>query len=126
MMALLVALAACGGGSKTLTGTLTMDYADTDNCRSGVLGYDDIRVLANVVVRDGEGNVVGMGRITGSKHHHGIMAGSSDDDTCVFEFFADVTRKADFYTVEIAGRGGPIYSHDELEDSGWLLQLSLG
>jgi len=43
-----------------------------------------------------------------------------------FEFNVPLAREADFYTVEIAGREGPVYSQAEMETADWIVELSIG
>ena len=136
-------LAACGGGSGTSSSTTTLVSTITTEANpvvtgmlsltshdgifeheiegtmycTGTHGYDDIGGGANVVVYDGKGSIIGTGALD---------VGLPDDGgACDFDFSVPLSTTADFYTVDVAGRGGPTFSHDDMEQSGWSVGLSL-
>lgn len=125
----MVLCTACGNQSApstttlpkpTLRGLVGLSYTNaTIGCGQGVGGFDDIRVGANVVVKDGQGVVVGVGSIDSTDQVPSAR-------TCAFGFTVPLSALADFYTVEIAGRGGPTFSHADLEHNAWQVTLSLG
>ncbi len=146
-------LAACGGGGsggeQQLTGTVTVKdddiSGDWDDC-SGTGGYDDIRAGLNVTVLDGEGAIVGTGSARNlTEADAGEMTldkaiedpdapmtlelsaafAPALDGECTLVFEVPV-KDAEFYVVKAGGRGELSYSHDELEERGWFVQLSLG
>lgn len=110
-----------------ITGTVTLEEPrnpDNPTCQ-GSDGFDDLAERANVVVRDGDGAVMGTGALS-----VGTPVTVSPDDQathyCQFTFDVPLTGAADFYTVEIAGREGPVYSHEEMESLGWVVELTIG
>lgn len=75
-----------------------------------------------VVVKNAEdGTIIGVGRLEGE----GKVLSVAGEDTCLVAFTVPLIREAPFYTVEIVGREGPLYTHDEMVEAGWLLALSL-
>lgn len=135
LLALLIAVAGCGGSdeSKTFTvyGKMTLGadgvYAGgkgdvMDPC-TGANGYDDIADGAQVVVRDAHGTTVGVGKLG-----RGILTkkvGRFTSAPCMFIFAIEpvkVTKGSDFYSVEVAGRGQIQFQKADAED----LELTLG
>lgn len=112
----------------TITGTLTLiDFdehwrKDRDCYGSG--GYRDISGGADVTVRNGDDDIVGVSRLDDGEP-------SFNDDIhtttsfCDFAFAVDVTAER-FYSIEIGSRGDLSYSFDDLENSGWTIALSIG
>ena len=127
VVACLLTLAACGGSGETqLVGTVTLLDADGSGIEAGVSdgstyctgigGYSNIHPGAEVMVLDGSGAIVGVGDLS---------RGDGTTVLCIFGFTVPV-KQADFYTIEIARRAGPTYSHDELVADEWTVSLSLG
>ncbi len=101
-------------GTFTLTDIGNTRGSDT-NC-FGDGGYDDIRSGVSVTVRDGAGAVLGTGR----------LGDGVKDLWCTFNFTVADLPKVDFYSVEVGRRGELTYSFDEMETSGWKVDLSIG
>lgn len=107
----------------TVNGAIVLrEFSSSEPC-FGRGGFDDMRGGANVVVRDGNGNVIGTGAL-----ESGVLVDtvSGISNYCEFGFSVELARTADFYTVEVAGRGGPVYSHADMEENGWEVNLTLG
>jgi hypothetical protein len=110
------------GRGFTATGTFTLLDRDGDGVGGeaeygeigkgapcfGTGGYDDIREGAPVLIRDDAGTTVGEGRLE--------YARTIGRLSCVFTFtIEDVASGAEFYEVEVSGRGGTNFTQDELE-----------
>lgn len=121
--------------NPVITGSFTLidaDVAGTWNACAGTNGYDDFGPGMNVTVRDGEGKIVGVGNTEAltEADRTGIWADDvefSEGSTvsCVVKFTVEV-KPSEFYSVEVGSRGELTYSADELEASGWHVELSLG
>ncbi len=143
---LLIALTACGGEVAAtttaspkpttttattigLTGTVDLPIGGFDGDREtlcwGQGGYEDLTEGANVVALDGDGNTLGVGDL-GRGEYHIPPDGEWSDTTCRFIFEVDLIGEAPFYTVEVAGREAPTFTHADLEADGWHIELSLG
>lgn len=144
-MSLIVGIAACSGSSGGtgtteagvtttteapfgITGTMTLEdgmiFEETPCEGDG--GFDDMTGGANVVVKDGEGSIIGTGSLSPGEPVDPDPNDSVDFWYCVFEFEVPLAEEADFYTVEIAGREGPVYSQAEMEAADWIVDLSIG
>ena len=136
----LVLLVACAGETATttttemtvtttvavpvVTGTIELRPADWFGTPcEGKGGFDDIRPGANVVVKDGDSNTLGVNTLDEGEKVKPPGLGS---DRCVFSFSVELVRESPFYTVEIAGRGGPTYTHADMVEDGWQVDLTLG
>ncbi len=107
-------------GSLTLVGLSGEDFSidSAGNCY-GKGGFRDIQVGASVVVKSGSGDIIAQGRLEDDP--------KSRSGQCTFVFTVKVPQ-SDFYEVFAGGlqRGGPLYSFDEMEASGWHVDLSIG
>jgi len=117
----LLTILGCGGGNRLVTGSITV--RDTDqaylfgsSCRTDG-GYDDIQAGTNVVVKDGQGAIIGVGSLEDGQ------ADSAFD--CRFNFSLEV-KGSEFYSFEVANRGELSYSRADLEANGWNVAFSLG
>lgn len=142
-------LAACGGGGKAkddlaVSGTFTLKGIDNTeggatDCH-GTGGYSDFRPGMNLTVKDGAGQVVGVGAAqsfteadlrdsdtvtTDPMELAGVDAKLLAASQCWLKFTVPVKR-SDFYQVEAGHRGGITYSFDDLEGQDWFVQLTLG
>ncbi len=84
----------------------------------GAGGYSDIGSGVQVVVRDGNNNVMGVGKLVADET-------SASGQGCSFEFEVEV-QESEFYQIEIGHRGEMVYSFEELEERDWIIGLSLG
>lgn len=86
-------------------------------------GYSDIETGMQVVVRNEAGTVLGTARTVG-----GEVGGvySRQEKACVWTFTIDEVPTAQFYSIELGRRSGPTYSIDEMDASGWTIDLVIG
>lgn len=123
LLLLLAVLTIACASQHTLTGTFTLVDPnrlgfDADGCY-GRGGYRDIKGGLEVVVRDGEGSVIGKGR---------LMDGEVDGaaQMCSFSFeIADIPT-SDFYELSVGRRGDSVYTFDEMKSLDWRIDLYLG
>ena len=97
----------------------------------GTKGYDDFGPGMTVTIRDGDGSIVGVGSTESLTEDDRIGMWADDVEfsegakvSCVVKFSVEV-KLAEFYAVEVGSRGDISYSMDELETSGWHVELSL-
>lgn len=97
----------------------TLQLQDPETVRAGCVGqggYSDIKVNVQVVVTDGAGKTVGIGRAENFTNK-GLF--------CAYEFLVpDVPAGLDFYGVEVSKRGRVQYSEEQLR-SGVTLTLGV-
>ncbi len=107
-------------GTFALVSATVNRNADLTRC-DGTGGYDDIGGGTGVVLRDGDGNVVGSSELAiADREAFGNTPG------CVYTFtFADVPD-VPFYAVEVGDRGEIVYSRADLAGAGWRITASLG
>lgn len=136
-LALLVAavsISACSGepdkpdkavGPERQTVTVAFRLADYDTAFyecEGAEGYSDLGPETPVTIRDGSGEVLGVGKLgDGKPSSNGVQAAYCDWTARV-----DVPAGEDFYAVEVADRGEMTVSADELAADGWTVSMSLG
>lgn len=82
-------------------------------------GYGDIGPGADVVVRDEGGDIIATGKLD-----EGTWA--EDQPLCVLPLAAEDVPVAKFYSVEVGQRGEMRYSHDEMEQADFTVELSIG
>jgi hypothetical protein len=81
-------------------------------------GYSDIAVGVPVILRDENNTILASSTLD---------AGHLATLGCTFGFtLTNVPNTAKFYAAEVSHRGQVSYSHQEMVDKGWRLQLSLG
>lgn len=131
----LIAIAGCGGSgpaSEHLRGdVLVVDrltYVDSgdvlgSSCE-GQSGFSDLRDGAQVVVKDGEGTIVGTARLGSGKLANDGHVNKPAADACQFAFDLSIPRR-DYYSVEVASRVQTVARRD-LEQAGWQIHLTLG
>ncbi|MEX0629953.1 MAG: hypothetical protein WEE67_06270 [Chloroflexota bacterium] len=88
-----------------------------DPCE-GQGGYGDIVGGAQVVVRDGAGEIVATGALDA-----GVKGA---DEQCSFTFAVEGIPNAEFYDVEVSHRGELAYSREDMEGADWRLSSTLG
>ena len=121
-------------GERTLSGTMTLgpDHGfksdgtprEGDECW-GAYGKDDIRAGAEVTVKDGADNTLAFGRLDPGIVELVVVRGAKNPKYCVFSFELTDVPEADFYSIEVGGRGDLSYSYDELEAMGWTVAFEL-
>jgi hypothetical protein len=104
-------------GEFSLSGTSGDEFSIRSGRCTGLGGYDDIYVGAQVRVTDESGALLGLG----------ALEDDPDSRRCDFVFVVEVSE-ARFYTIAAghAGREGPSYSFEEMEASDWEVALSMG
>ena len=125
-----------GSSNPTLVGTVTLrDYSGIETTGGylyGVLhggsykdepctgkgGYDDIRLGASVVVKDGKDVTLATGRLGPGK--------MTEERGCEFNLEVLNVPKADFYSIEVSHRGALTYARQELAAIGWSVAFELG
>lgn len=110
-----------GDGTYLLRGYLTLNDSDalkTSDVCFGTGGYSDIGTGTQVVVRDGNNNVLGVGDLEFSQE---MTFGSG----CTFIFEIEVEEER-FYQISMSHRGEMIFTFEELQENRWTVFLSLG
>lgn len=159
LLAIALVVAACGGSASSLTPSATpsipaVTAAPTatpaptaeKHALAGVLlvdgfediksgscrvsdGYDDVDVGANIVIKDGNGKVLGTTDLRMSAKHDQADFLTYTEGVggfpCRFAFAMPVPR-ADFYTITIGRRDGPTTSYADLVADDWTWDLTLG
>ena len=118
----LISLLGCSVGAKTVTGSFTVidtgqAYSVGNTCSTYGSGFDDVGVGTDVVVKSGEGAIVGVGKL-----EIGVAQSAYE---CRFPFTLEV-KDAEFYSFEVGDRGDLSYSRADLEAMGWSVAFSLG
>lgn len=127
------------------TFALTVDAStaltgDVTSC-AGTGGYSDFQAGMNVTVKDGKGNIVGVGSAENlSEKDNSLDTVSGPDSvfqtaavlgraqmykTCYLKFTVPI-KKADFYAVSVGRRGEVSYSYADLKDRDFVVGLTLG
>jgi hypothetical protein len=104
---------------------VTFVLYNIDTFRNGCIGdggYSDIGPAAQVTVRNGSGDILGVGSL-GS----GTPTAGAPKARCTYRAtVAEVPAGEGFYAVEIASRGEITQSEAELKANGGKFELSLG
>lgn len=148
-MAVAVALVGCGGSSSpaklTIRGTFVLTVTDSTDMSgditscSGTGGYSDFQAGMNVTVKDGKGNIVGVGSAENLSSDDldlesdaapvfklaAVDALSKKFTACYLKFTVPI-KKADFYAVSVGKRGELSYSYDDLKSRDFTVGLTLG
>jgi hypothetical protein len=104
-------------GTFTLYSQNLMSYGLILCAGSG--GYSDIQAGTQVVVKDEDGGLLGVGSL-----EDGYQPGGGS--ICRFKFKVKDVPEARFYRVQVSRRGELIYSLAQMKERGWLLEVSLG
>jgi hypothetical protein len=133
------AIAACVTASAprhTITGTLTLidssvgntifgPFAlDSTSCAGGG-GYSDVGPGKDVVLKDGEGKTLAVGRL-GSGIRKDDLGTSPRTYRCLFSFALEDVPEVPFYAVDLGRRGTVTYSLTDMRTAEWTLSLTLG
>lgn len=114
-------------GSITVVGTefqtgRGQDGKVDDDCYTWG-GYADIAKGMEVLVKNGEGKTLAIGRLSGGKFTKVDTAGYRK--TCTFSFSVQNIPKTEFYVVDAGRRGEKQYSFSELQELDWKLEYLL-
>ena len=125
LAALLLVAVACGSGSHTLHGTLTLTSSggisrSGSNC-SGTGGYSDLTAGGAVTVKNESGTVIATGSLD-----DGVSDATYPTVVCHFSFTIASVPDAKFYSIEVTHRGALTYSQDHLNSDGWKVDASIG
>jgi hypothetical protein len=104
-------------GEFSLSGSSGDEFSIRNGRCTGLGGFDDIYVGAQVRVTDESGALLGLG----------TLEDDPDSRRCDFVFVVEVPE-ARFYMVAAghAGRQGPSYSFEEMEANDWEVALTMG
>ena len=109
----------------TISGSLELidsRIARTANDCYGTGGYGDISGNMPIVIKDGEGKVLALGKTSNGKSPEGRYSMI----ICEFTFEINNVPKADFYSISLGRRKEIFYSYQELIERNWKIDLSLG
>jgi hypothetical protein len=91
---------------------------------TGFRGYSDMQQGAQVVVKDGSGNVIGTSQLgTGALSNYDPTIGMG---TCTLSFAVDNLPDVPFYSVEVSHRGAQAFSKEQLDSMNWSVAFTLG
>ena len=139
---LATALVACGGTASSTTSTTeaTTTTTPTETLRGSIElrqgtareeepcagrdGYDDMAGGAQVVVRNGDGDIIATTRLDPGVQI--LVEGMDNFWYCTFTFEAELPPDESFYTVEVSHRGELSYSAAEMAAQNWTIDLVLG
>jgi hypothetical protein len=99
-----------GGDPNTVLSSIASDGA---SCH-GVNGYADINRETQVIVRNGEGQILTTAA---------LGEGHGDDTTCTFSFTFPVMEGQDRYVVSVSHRGDFVYTFPQLAKQGVHIRL---
>ena len=123
--AILLLVAACGGGSHTLHGTLTLttssDITRSGGHCSGTGGYSDLTAGGAVTVKNESGTVIATGSLD-----QGVSDATYPTVVCHFAFTISNVPDAKFYSIEVTHRGALTYSQDQLNSNDWKVDATIG
>ncbi len=119
-VALLALMAVGCGEPRSLTGEIALVQLEAvertgEQCK-GTGGFSDISSGMDAILKDGEGAILGKGPLVDMEH---------TGRACNFGFTIVDVPDADFYTVQIGSRNGPVYSVQDMEANSWHVELSL-
>jgi hypothetical protein len=90
---------------------------------SGTGSYSDLRGGAPVHVLNDRGDIIASAPVEEALVSR---TPTTVEIACLFTATISVP-KSDYYEFQVARRsGGPLYSHEELEEAGWRVELSIG
>ena len=92
-----------------------------NNC-FGRSGYQDIRGGTQIIVKDGSGKVLAIGKISNGRS----PAGQYFQHICRFTFKISNISRTNFYSIKIGRRGEILYSYQDLVKQNWNVNLTLG
>ena len=108
----------------TITGVFTLIafplQTYSDGACGGYLdgGYKDIQEGMSVVVKDGNRNIIGMGRLGPGKRTHKV--------SCEFTYQITDLPETKFYVISVGRRGEMTFSLEDLRERGFKISSTLG
>lgn len=93
---------------------------------TGTGGYSDIQPGLDVVVRNGEGDIIGAGQLEDDPAVTDLAEPIDRSYTCFYKFEVRDLPDVPFYVLEVGDRGEQTYSKADLEDDDWTLFMTLG
>ena len=84
----------------------------------GTKGFSDINGEMAVIVKDGKGEILAVGKTQKGK----------DTDTreiCAFSFKIENVPLKNFYSIQVGRRGSVVFSKAELEEKKWVAEISI-
>lgn len=121
-----VLLVTLTGGRDLRVNFSLLDFDGGSSCSGGSGGYSDVGSGMSVVVRDNDNHVIGTGAladgtsITVPNQDIGGVAG------CIWSATISDLPSEDYYSVSVGNRGSEVYSHDQLDQKDWTVDLQLG
>jgi hypothetical protein len=104
-------------GSIILKGSKSIWPSSNVSCH-GTDGFDDLVEGAQVLVLNGSGDILVVGRL-----QDGLSLSTYQ---CQFHFRVPNVPDSPIYTVRVGNRNGPTYSADDLDALNWTVELSIG
>ncbi|OBQ38545.1 MAG: hypothetical protein AN485_07510 [Anabaena sp. MDT14b] len=92
-----------------------------DNCY-GTRGFEDLRGMMPVIVRDEQEKIIAMGATENGKRPE---KSDYSDVICIFSFQVSDIPRSKFYIIEIGSRGQAVFSRQKLEELNWNAVLTL-
>lgn len=110
------------GGKLSVSGTFVlsdskMDFNENEECY-GTGGYDDIESGTQIKVLNGSGDIIAVSKLESGK--------MEDANKCIFKFDISDMPRSKVYQFEVSDRGEIAYSHKELVEDEYFIELSLG
>jgi len=122
------ALPASADDGHTVKGYLSLQdsAAFMGKACEGIGGYSDLGHGTPVVIRDGDGQIIGSGHFAAGRGAGGGKPGVlSAPSACVFAFTVKHVPDTDTYLLEVSHRGRVVYTHRELEANNWQMGAAL-
>lgn len=106
--------------TRTISGKFTL-YSSLvwrwDGECFGTSGLSDVRGEMDVVVKDGKGEILAIGKTEKGK--------DVDNATCAFAYKVENVPVRNIYTIEVGRRGSVVFSADELEKKKWVADIAV-
>ena len=125
---IVAALPASADDGHTVKGYLSLQDSAVfaGKACQGVGGYTDLGQGTPVVIRDGDGDIIGTGHFAAGRGAGGGKLGAlRAPSACVFEFTVKHVPDTDTYLLEVSHRGRVVYTHRELEANNWQMGAAL-
>jgi tetratricopeptide (TPR) repeat protein len=110
----------------TISGTIELinlyGIAGQNNNCFGTSGYQDIRGGTQIIIKDGSGKVLAIGKTSNGRRY----AGQYSQHICRFTFKISNISRTNFYSIKIGRRGEIFYSYQDLAKQNWNVNLTLG